>query len=144
MIETTQPETGSVAVEGRRIAIRHRAGRAPGLFWLGGFRSDMAGTKAQAIDRFAMREGLEATRFDYSGHGESGGAFLEGTITRWLAESLAVFETQTTDRQIVIGSSMGGWLAMLLNRALRQKGVARVKALVLVAPAVDMTEDLMR
>ncbi|WP_245944896.1 alpha/beta hydrolase [Pelagibacterium lacus] len=127
----------------RTIATRVREGGAPGLFWLGGFRSDMAGSKAEALDALGAAEGLAVTRFDYSGHGQSGGAFLKGTISRWLEEAQAVFAL-TEGPQIVIGSSMGGWLALLLNRALRAEGVERVLALVLIAPAVDMTRDLMR
>lgn len=142
-----QPETGTLPIGGhgdtRDIAILRRGGVAPGLFWLGGFRSDMAGSKAQALDALGAEQGLAVTRFDYSGHGASGGAFLDGTISRWLEEALAVFET-TTGPQIVVGSSMGGWLALLLNKALRERHVSRVKALVLIAPAVDMTKDLMR
>lgn len=127
----------------RDIAVLRRAGKAPGLFWLGGFRSDMEGSKAEALDRLGAGEGLAVTRFDYSGHGRSGGAFLEGTISRWLAEALAVFAT-TRGPQIVIGSSMGGWLGLLVNKALRAQGDERVKAMVLIAPAADMTRDLMR
>lgn len=139
------PETmpDRLPVGDRHIAIRRRSGRAPGLFWLGGYRSDMAGSKALALDSFGAAHDLAVTRFDYSGHGESGGEFLEGTISRWLEEALAVFAT-TSGEQIVVGSSMGGWLALLLNRALRARGDARVRALILIAPAVDMTEDLMR
>ncbi|HWJ88765.1 MAG TPA: alpha/beta hydrolase [Pelagibacterium sp.] len=131
--------TGSAA---REIAILRRSGANPGLFWLGGFRSDMAGSKAEALDAFGADKGLAVTRFDYSGHGVSGGDFLDGTISRWLEEALAVFDT-TEGEQIVIGSSMGGWLALLLNQALRQRGIDRVRALVLIAPATDMTRDLM-
>ena len=80
--------TGQAA---RPIAVRQRPGGAPGLFWLGGFKSDMQGTKAQALDDWARRHGRALTRFDYSGHGESGGSFADGTIGRWLEESLAVF-----------------------------------------------------
>lgn len=127
----------------REIALLTRPGQAPGLFWLGGYRSDMTGGKATALDAFGASKGLAATRFDYSGHGRSGGDFRDGTISRWLEEALAVFAT-TSGPQIVVGSSMGGWLALLLNRAVRQSGGDRVKALVLIAPAVDMTEDLMR
>jgi pimeloyl-ACP methyl ester carboxylesterase len=125
----------------RRIAVERRAGRQPGLFWLGGFRSDMTGSKAAAIDRFGAEHGLAVTRFDYSGHGQTGGDFDLGTITRWLQESLAVFDT-TAGSQIVIGSSMGGWLALLLIRELRRRGSSRVVGLILIAPATDMT-DLM-
>jgi pimeloyl-ACP methyl ester carboxylesterase len=129
--------------EARDIAVLVRPGGVPGLFFLPGYRSEMTGLKATALDRFAAREGHALTRFDYSGHGSSGGSFLEGTISRWLEEALAVFAT-TTGPQIVVGSSMGGWLALLLNRALRTRGEARIRALLLIAPAVDMTEELLR
>jgi pimeloyl-ACP methyl ester carboxylesterase len=128
--------------EARTLAVERREGGAPGIFWLGGFRSDMVGGKAMALDRFGAENGMAVTRFDYSGHGRSGGAFTDGTISRWLEEAMAVFAL-THGEQVVVGSSMGGWLALLLNRALREAGDARVKALVLIAPAVDMTHDLM-
>src|SRR5712664_2307185 len=94
----------------RNIEVRARAGGAPGLFWLGGFNSDMQGTKAIALDAWAADHGRACVRFDYSGHGESGGAFVDGTIGRWLEESVAVFEQFCAGPQVVIGSSMaGGW-----------------------------------
>ncbi len=93
------------------------AARRPGLFWLGGFRSDMAGSKAMALDALGAERGLAVTRFDYSGHGVSGGDFNDGTISRWLEEAEAVYAT-TDGPQIIIGSSMGGWIALLLARAL--------------------------
>jgi pimeloyl-ACP methyl ester carboxylesterase len=126
----------------RDITILRRGGAAPELFWLGGYRSDMEGGKATALDAYGAAHGLAVTRFDYSGHGRSGGDFLDGTISRWLEEAKAVFAT-TSGPQVVVGSSMGGWIALLLNRALREIGGDRVKALILIAPAVDMTEDLM-
>jgi len=86
----------------REIAVIRRGGAAPGLFWLGGFNSDMAGTKALALDTYAAERGLAMTRFDYSGHGISGGRFADGTISRWLEESLAVFDL-TSGPQIVVG-----------------------------------------
>lgn len=128
-----------LTVGDRPIAVLRRPGRTPGLFWLSGFRSDMTGSKAEALDRFGESHGLAVTRFDYSGHGQSGGDFNFGTISRWLEEAQAVFET-TTGPQIVVGSSMGGWIALLLVRALRRRGSDRVIGLVLIAPAVDMTE----
>jgi pimeloyl-ACP methyl ester carboxylesterase len=129
----------------RRIAIRTRQGATPALLWLGGFKSDMNGIKAQALDRWASERGRAIARFDYSGHGESGGNFLEGTISRWLEESLAVFAAFCRGPQIVIGSSMGAWLALLLTRDLarREHRDASVAGLVLIAPAVDFTEELM-
>jgi pimeloyl-ACP methyl ester carboxylesterase len=128
----------------RRIAVRARAGSAPGLLWLGGFNSDMKGTKALALDAWAAEHGRACVRFDYSGHGESGGKFIDGTIGRWLEESLAVFEQFCRGPQVVIGSSMGGWMALLLARevAKRSQG-ASLAGLVLIAPAPDFTEELM-
>jgi len=131
---------------GRRIAVRARAGSGPGLFWLGGFNSDMRGTKALALDAWAAEQGRACVRFDYSGHGESGGAFIDGTIGRWLEESTAVFEQFCRGPQIVIGSSMGGWMALLLAREIaRRRGTSRASlaGLVLIAPAPDFTEQLM-
>jgi pimeloyl-ACP methyl ester carboxylesterase len=127
--------------DAREIAVLRREGAAPGLFWLGGFRSDMGGTKATAIDRFAAGRGLAATRMDYSGHGRSAGNFTDGTISRWLEEALAVFDRATVGHQIIVGSSMGGWLALLLAEARRTTG--RIAGLVLIAPAFDMTRALM-
>ena len=128
-----------LSVGDRRIAVERLAGRAPGLFWLSGFRSDMTGSKARAVDDFAGKHGLAGTFFDYSGHGQSGGDFNEGTISRWLEEAEGVFAT-TTGPQVVIGSSMGGWLALLLTLAQRRQGSSRIEGLVLIAPATDMTE----
>src|SRR4051795_9025664 len=126
----------------RSIAVRARPGSAPGLFWLGGFNSDMKGTKALALDDWAAEHGRACVRFDYSGHGESGGAFVNGTIGRWLEESVAVFEQFCAGPQIVIGSSMGGWMALLLAREIARRGIksASLAGLVLIAPAPDFTE----
>ncbi len=116
----------------------------PAVFWLGGFKSDMQGTKAAALDAWAESQGRACVRFDYSGHGESGGAFTDGTIGRWLAESLAVYLAFAKGPQVVVGSSMGGWLALLLARALTgHKDAAPMAGMVLIAPAVDFTEELM-
>ena len=133
-LKTLDIGTGS---DRRPIAVRLREGRTPGLVWLGGFKSDMKGTKAEALDRWAAESGRAYLRFDYSGHGESGGDFADGTIARWLEEGLAVFDAFCRGPQVLIGSSMGGWLALLL---LRELGACR---LVLIAPAVDFTEALM-
>ncbi len=131
----------------RRIAVRARPGDGPGVFWLGGFNSDMKGTKAQALAAWAAEHGRACVRFDYSGHGESGGAIADGTIGRWLEEGLAVFSAFCRGPQIVVGSSMGGWLALLLARELKRKGAvaatSTIAGLVLIAPAVDFTEELM-
>jgi pimeloyl-ACP methyl ester carboxylesterase len=129
----------------RRIAVRAREGDLPGLFWLGGFKSDMQGTKAVALDAWAAERKRACVRFDYSGHGESGGDFINGTIGRWLEESAAVFEQFCVGPQVVIGSSMGGWMALLLARELAQRPSPRASlaGLVLIAPAPDFTEELM-
>jgi pimeloyl-ACP methyl ester carboxylesterase len=128
--------------------VRVREGKSPssgpGLFWLGGFKSDMKGTKAEALDQWAAAQGRACIRFDYSGHGESGGDFLDGSIGRWLAESLAVYTRFARGPQVVIGSSMGGWLALLMAQALRDvAGAAPIAGMVLIAPAVDFTEELL-
>jgi pimeloyl-ACP methyl ester carboxylesterase len=132
----------------RRIAVRTRPGqgadREPGLFWLGGFNSDMKGTKAVALDAWAAERGRACVRFDYSGHGESGGRFVDGTIGRWLEDTVAVFSQFCHGPQVVVGSSMGGWMALLLARELlRQPPGATLAGLVLIAPAPDFTEELM-
>src|ERR1051325_4903140 len=126
----------------RRIAIRRDAGGGPGLFWLGGFKSDMKGTKAQALSQWARQNGRACVRFDYSGHGESGGDFIDGTIGRWLEEALAVFLDQCRGPQVVIGSSMGGWISLLLLRELRRRKEAApgsVAGLVGLVPAGAIT-----
>jgi pimeloyl-ACP methyl ester carboxylesterase len=148
---------------GRRIAVRARTGASPGLIWLGGFNSDMTGTKALALDAWAAEQGRACVRFDYSGHGESGGAFIDGTIGRWLEECVAVFERFCCGPQVVIGSSMGGWMALLLAREMARRQAreaspaspvslanpvllanrASLAGLVLIAPAPDFTEQLM-
>jgi pimeloyl-ACP methyl ester carboxylesterase len=130
-----------------RLAYLARAAQAespaPGLVWLGGFRSDMRGTKAEFLDRLAEEQGRACLRFDYSGHGESDGAFGEGTIGLWTEQALAAFRALTKEPQIVVGSSMGGWIALLLARALAKRGEAgRLAGMVLIAPAVDFTEAL--
>jgi pimeloyl-ACP methyl ester carboxylesterase len=132
----------------RTIAVRARQGKSqnkcPGLFWLGGFKSDMKGTKAAALDTWAQAQGRACLRFDYSGHGESSGDFNDGTIGHWLEESVAVYTQFAQGPQVVVGSSMGGWLALLLARELKmRKDVSPIAGMVLIAPAVDFTEELM-
>lgn len=124
----------------RTIASVQRAGSAPGLFWINGFRSVMTGDKASAVDAFGAQRGLAVTRFDHAGIGESPGDFDQGTVSRWLEEAEAVFAT-TQGPQIVIGSSMGGWLALLLAAKQLAKATP-LKGLILIAPAVDATEAL--
>lgn len=130
--------------QARRLAVLARDGLAPPVVWLGGFRSDMRATKAEALDQWAHATGRRFVRFDYSGHGESDGRFEEGTISHWLADALAVLERFAPERPILVGSSMGGWLALLAARALlRSKPDRAPSGLVLIAPAVDFTERLM-
>ena len=105
----------------RRIAVRQREGGNPALLWLGGFKSDMKGTKAEALDAWARDHGRAMTRFDYSGHGETGGDFTAGTIGRWLEECLAVYDACCRGPQVIVGSSMGGWLALLMMRELARR-----------------------
>lgn len=121
-----------------KIAYRRIAGRGPGLVWFGGFKSDMTGTKAEHLSRWALESGRAFLRFDYSGHGASDGRFEDGTISAWLADALAAFDRLTTDPQVLVGSSMGGWIAALI--ALRRP--ARVAGAVFIAPAPDFTEAL--
>ncbi len=127
--------------DARRLAIRRRDGEGPALVWLGGFRSDMMATKACALDEWACDRGRACVRFDYSGHGESGGRFEDGTIGRWLADSLAVIAGETQGPVVLVGSSMGGWLALLAAARLAAAGTAPA-GLVLLAPAVDFTQAL--
>jgi pimeloyl-ACP methyl ester carboxylesterase len=126
--------------DGERIAWRRVAGRGPTLVWLGGFRSDMAGTKAEALALWAQSVGRACVRFDYLGHGESTGDFgAKGTITRWRADALAVIDQLTDGPLLLVGSSMGGWIACLAAIARPQ----RIAAMALIAPAPDFTEKLM-
>ena len=133
----------------RRLAYRFsdtEAGSDVGLIWLSGFLSDMSSTKAEALASWAKRQGLPMLRFDYSGHGLSDGDLREASIGDWLAQARAMLGLllATTERAIVVGSSMGGWIALLLARKLAQAGrLERLAGLVLVAPAWDMTERLM-
>ncbi len=152
MVGLTEPQFLGVGVAEpggeRRIAyVRRTAAEAdgrPGLVWLGGFRSDMSATKATALDAYAAENGRAALRFDYSGHGLSDGRFEDGTISQWLADSLAAITRLTQGPQVLVGSSMGGWLALLAARALQESGEGdRVAGLVLVAPAVDFPQRLL-
>lgn len=131
-----------IDVDGAEIAIRNRVGHhAPGVVWLGGYRSDMLGTKALALDEWAEKTGRSALRFDYSGHGSSGGDFNQGTISRWLNESLTVYAKYAQGEQILVGSSMGGWIALRMAQELKKAGKAPA-AIVLIAPAPDFTAAL--
>ncbi len=129
--------------QGRRIAYHQtpasRVGQGPGMVFLGGFKSDMGGTKAVFLQDWAERTGRAFLRFDYSGHGESGGDFLDGAIGDWFEDAVAVISALTTGPQVLVGSSMGGWISLLVARAMPE----RVAALVGIAAAPDFTEDSM-
>ncbi|MFC7397635.1 alpha/beta hydrolase [Chelatococcus sp. GCM10030263] len=130
--------------DARNVAILARPGSGPAVVWLGGFRSDMRATKATALDDWAAEAGRAFVRFDYSGHGESGGEFTAGTISRWLEEALAVITAKTEGPAVLVGSSMGGWVALLAALRLKVERPDHAPAgLVLIAPAVDFTERLM-
>lgn len=145
--QTIEYLTVGTADEARDIAILSRAETtgddAPALVWLGGYRSDMTGTKAAELDRFAEQNGLACIRLDYSGHGASKGDFNKGTISRWLEETMAVLRHTAPKRIVVVGSSMGGWIALRLVEELRkaQKG-PEIAGLLLIAPAPDFTVEL--
>lgn len=143
-------EVGTGAAR-RRIAFRREAGaegqsQKPGLIWLSGLKSDMESTKATALAQYAAANGIDCVRFDYSGHGLSDGPFEEGTIGKWLEEAEAVFKTVAPGPRILVGSSTGGHIALLLLRRLmtqEPEQARRVRALILIAPAWDLTEELM-
>lgn len=148
MTDKTQATTITVgaAEASRTIAILARPATTPDLatlVWLGGYRSDMTGTKAIEMDALAASLGAGAIRFDYSGHGASGGKFIDGTISRWLEEALAVIAHAKVQRVILVGSSMGGWIALRLAQELKRQAQApQVDGMVLIAPAPDFTSAL--
>ncbi len=125
--------------DGGRIAYDRHRGNGPGVVWLGGFKSDRTGTKSQALGAWAREQDRAFVTFDYYGHGASDGDFREGTVTRWRDDGLEVLDRLTEGPQILVGSSMGGWLALLL--ALARPG--RVAGLLLIAPATDFTQELL-
>lgn len=149
MISEPQTLIAGSGADARSIAFRHEQPARPGaasVFWLSGFMSDMASTKATALAAFAVEKGLGSTIFDYSGHGVSSGAFKDGTIGRWLEEAELVFKRVAAGPQVIVGSSMGGHIALILLRRLMREApadAARIKGMVLIAPAWDMTEELM-
>ncbi len=146
---TDTPHNIEVGTPARQIATllsRPAADRAPGYIWLQGLKSEMISTKATAVADWCAERGHACTRFDYSGHGRSGGRFEDGTIGAWLEEAHAVFDRLTAGPQVLVGSSTGGYIALLLMRDLQRNDpakAARVKALVLIAPAWDLTTKLM-
>ena len=117
-----------------------------GFFWLGGFMSEMTGSKGESLADLARVKRRNCLRFDYSGHGQSSGEFTDGTISLWLEQSTHMFLNHTRNKRIIVGSSMGGWLALLLARRLAAEDPAafrRIGGVVLLAPATDMTSALM-
>jgi pimeloyl-ACP methyl ester carboxylesterase len=136
-IAQLQIDHGSFLAYRRRFASGDGA-KVPGIVFLSGFKSDMTGTKASALDAFCQTRGLGFLRFDYSGHGASSGDFLDGTISRWFADALAAFDRLTEGPQILVGSSMGGWIMLLVALARPE----RIKGLIGLAPAPDFTEEL--
>jgi len=124
--------------DGETIAYLRRDGKQPNVLWLGGFKSDMGGTKAQALDGWAERRGHAYLRFDYFGHGRSSGFFRDGTISRWRDDALAVLDRLCQGPQILVASSMGTWIALLVA----QRRPERIAGMLLLAPAADFTESL--
>lgn len=125
--------------DGHRLAWKAVDGQGPTVVWFGGFRSDMTGTKAQVLADWAEKSGRSFLRFDYFGHGASSGDFVDGTIGRWREDALAAIDQLTSGPLVLVGSSMGGWMALLVALARPE----RVQSLLLLAPAPDFTETLM-
>lgn len=125
--------------QGRKIAYRRCVGQGPGVVFLGGFKSDMEGTKAAYLDAWAERHGRAFLRFDYSGHGSSSGEFEAGAIGDWAEDAMAAITALTDGPQVLAGSSMGGWISLLVARAMPE----RIAGLVGIAAAPDFTEDSM-
>lgn len=145
-MKTPPPQFLSVGTgdERREIAVLTQAGNGPPVVWLGGLRSDMRATKAEALAAWAERSGRAFIRFDYAGHGESSGDFADWTMSHWLDDAQAVLAAHSRGPVVLVGSSMGGWVSLLLIRRLREASDAPQPAgLVLIAPAVDFTEELM-
>jgi len=133
-------ERGRIAAtDGTELAYARRAGKGPMILFLPGFRSDMEGSKATALDAWAAREGRALLRFDYAGHGISGGRFEDGTIGRWADDAATVFDRLADRKVVLVGSSMGGWIALLLARRFPD----RIAGLVGIAAAPDFTEALL-
>jgi pimeloyl-ACP methyl ester carboxylesterase len=137
----TPPEF--IEIDNEKIAYRHRNGNDPSIVWLGGYRSNMLGTKATSINDWTKNKNLSFTRFDYSGHGESTGKYFEGTISKWVNQSLTVLRhCAKNTRHILIGSSMGAWIALRMVQELNKKPPFPIAGLLLIAPAPDFTVEL--
>ena len=145
--ETSDPlgDPSMLDVDGVPIAFRHRQATvgAPTIQWLGGWRSDMRGGKALALDALANERGWGMLRHDYSGHGESGGSIEDGTISQWVAQSLAVLKAEVNDGPVLLaGSSMGAWIALRMLEFLADDKV-HLAGMLLIAPAPDFVTELM-
>lgn len=125
--------------QGRKIAYHQTAGKGPGVVFLGGFKSDMTGTKAEHLEDWAKANGRAFLRFDYSGHGQSSEDFLDGAIGDWFEDAMAAITQLTEGPQVLVGSSMGGWISLQVARAMPE----RLVGLVGIAAAPDFTEDSM-
>ncbi|WP_227028662.1 alpha/beta hydrolase [Candidatus Endolissoclinum faulkneri] len=128
-----------ITQDGERIAYYHLLGRKPCIMFCGGFMSDMTGTRSMALEKFARKRGQAFTRFDYRGHGQSSGLFCEGNISKWKKDAITVLDSLTSGPVVLVGSSMGGWIALLIALARPE----RIVGIVGVAAAPDFTEDLM-
>lgn len=127
----------------RRIAVNVHEGNGPAVFWLCGFLSEMESLKGQAMAQWALKHNRQLIRFDYTGHGQSEGDFSQGSVSLWLEDALAVIEHFTETRPVLVGSSMGGWIAVLAALKLRKNNPTHAPSgLVLIAPAIDFTECL--
>jgi pimeloyl-ACP methyl ester carboxylesterase len=138
-IDVMKASLSTISSNGHAIAYDHLPGRGPGVIFMPGYRSDMTGTKATFLRETCEKRGQAFTRFDYSGHGASEGAFEDGTIGQWAADAVAVIDQVAEGRQIVVGSSMGGWIALLAALARPE----RIAGFIGIAAAPDFTEDLM-
>ncbi len=140
MTDSETPTVGRLdRLDGENIAYVRTPGRAPGVVFLGGFMSDMTGTKATALEAMCRNRGQAFVRFDYQGHGQSSGRFADGTIGRWADDAIAIVDALTEGPQVLVGSSMGGWIMLLVARARPQ----RLHGLVGIAPAPDFTRRMM-
>ncbi len=147
-----QLNTIEVGSEGQKRSIAYQqsgeqgATDKPAIFWLNGFRSNMTSQKATQVNKWARQNNIAMTMFDYSGHGQSSGDFKDGTIGQWLEEALALFNSQTQGPQILVGSSMGGWMSLLLLKShlksLKSEEKSRIQGIAMIAPAFNMTRDL--
>lgn len=136
------PADSVAGLPARRLGFVKTPGKSPTILWMGGFRSDMTSTKAEMLAQAASAEGRASLRFDYSAHGVSSGEFSTATLSQWLDDALQMIRAEAGERPVIVGSSMGGWLALRATQILAAEGRAP-GGLVLIAPAVDFTEALM-